>query len=93
MVTGRELCFGSYSVCGVMLSYTSDPVLARTATGFNITPRAVGEAVHAQLLDLLAAGSIRPVVGQEIDFADLPAALDAMEERKTVGRVVVHLGS
>jgi len=91
MITGRELCFGSFSVCGVMLSYTSDPRLARAATGFNITPRSVGEAVHTRLLDLLAAGSIRPVVGQEVDFADLPAALDAMEERKTMGRVVVHL--
>ena len=91
MVTGRELCFGSYAVCGVMLSYTSDPVMARKATGFNITPRSVGEAVHADLLGLLAAGAIRPVVGREVDFADLPAALDAMEDRETMGRVVVHL--
>jgi NADPH2:quinone reductase len=91
MVTGRELCFGSYSVCGVMLSYTSDPVLARRATGFNITPRVVGEAVHADLLRLLDEGTIRPVVGREVDFEDLPTALDAMEDRATVGRVVVHL--
>jgi len=91
MVTGRELCFGSFSVCGVMLSYTSDPVMARKATGFNITPRAVGETVHAELLRMLDAGTIRPVVGREVDFADLPVALDAMEDRETVGRVVVHL--
>lgn len=91
MVTGRELCFGSFSVCGVMLSYTDDPRLARRATGFNITPRSVGDAVHAELGRLLEAGAIRPVVGREVDFADLPAALDAMEDRATVGRVVVHL--
>jgi NADPH2:quinone reductase len=91
MVTGRELCFGSFSVCGVMLSYTSDPLAARRATGFNITPRSVGEAVHAELGRLLDAGAIHPVVGREVAFADLPAALDAMEDRETMGRVVVHL--
>jgi NADPH2:quinone reductase len=90
-VTGRQLCFGSYSVCGVMLSYTSDPVAARRASGFNITPRSVGEQVHAALVAMLADATFRPVVGDEVAFADLPAALDAMEDRATVGRVVVHL--
>lgn len=90
-VTGRQLCFGSFSVCGVMLAYTSDPLAARRFSGFNITPRAVGEQVHAELLALLDAGAIHPVVGREVDFADLPVALDAMEDRATVGRVVVHL--
>lgn len=90
MVTGRALCFGSFSVCGVMLSYTSDPRAARAATGFNITPRSVGEAVHAELLHLLDAGTIRPIVGREVDCTELPAALDAMEDRATIGRVVVH---
>ena len=92
-VTGRQLCFGSVSVCGVMLAYTSDPIAARAFSGFNITPRAVGEALHDELLRLLDEGAIRPVVGREVDFADLPAALDAMEDRATVGRVVVHLAS
>jgi NADPH2:quinone reductase len=91
MVTGRALCFGSFSVCGVMLSYTSDPIAARRASGFNITPRAVGDAVHRSLLELLDAGAIRPIVGREVAFAELPPALDAMEDRTTIGRVVVHL--
>jgi NADPH:quinone reductase len=90
-VTPRRLCFGQYSVNGVLLSYTSDPLAARRATGFNITPRDVGNAVHAHLLELLHASAIRPIVGREVDFADLPAALDAMEDRSTFGRVVVHV--
>jgi NADPH:quinone reductase len=92
-VTPRRLCFGQFSVHGVLLSYTSDPLAARRATGFNITPRVVGEAVHARLLELLAAGAIRPIVGREVDFLDLPAALDAMEDRSTIGRVVVHVSA
>jgi hypothetical protein len=31
------------------------------------------------------------VVGQEVPFLDLPAALEAMEQRQTVGRTVVRL--
>jgi len=42
-------------------------------------------------LSLFAAGELRPIVGQEVAFADLPAALDAMEQRRTVGRTVVRL--
>ena len=57
------------------------------------TPRAVGDAVHTRLLELLEAGRIRPIVGREVDFADLPAALDAMEDRATIGRVVVHVAA
>ena len=90
-VTPRALCFGQFSVGGVLLSYTSHPREARRATGFNVTPRAVGDAVHARLFDLLEVGAIHPVVGREVDFAALPAALDAMEDRTTVGRVVVHV--
>lgn len=90
-VTPRRLCFGNYSVNGVLLSYTSDPIAVRRATGFNVMPRAVGDAVHARLCELLNAGAIRPMIGRQVDFSDLPEALDAMEDRATVGRVVVRV--
>jgi NADPH:quinone reductase-like Zn-dependent oxidoreductase len=34
-------------------------------------------------------GRVRPVIGQEVAFVDLPAALQSMADRQTVGRVVV----
>ena len=40
---------------------------------------------------LFAAGKLRPVVGREVPFLDLPAALDAMEQRLTIGRTVIRL--
>ena len=89
-VTPRTLCFGNFSVGGVLLAYTSHPDAARRASGFNITPRAVGDEVHARLIDLLGAGRIHPVVGATVGYRDLPAALEAMEERRTVGRTVVR---
>ncbi|HET6811046.1 MAG TPA: NADPH:quinone oxidoreductase family protein [Acidimicrobiales bacterium] len=90
VVTPRTLCFGNFSVGGVLLAYTSHPHAARRATGFNITPRAVGEEVHAHLTDLLTSGRIRPVVGATVGWEELPGALQAMEERRTVGRTVVR---
>jgi hypothetical protein len=40
---------------------------------------------------LFAEGALRAIVGQEVPFVDLPAALDAMEQRRTIGRSVVRL--
>lgn len=88
-VTPRTLCFGNFSMGGVMLSYTSHPDAVRTATGFNITSRRVGEEVHRGLVELLDAGRIAPVIGGVVPFAELPAALDRMEARDTIGRVVI----
>jgi NADPH2:quinone reductase len=36
-----------------------------------------------------ADGKIRPIVGEEVPFEDLPQALEAMEARQTTGRIVL----
>jgi NADPH:quinone reductase len=90
-IVPRPLLFAQADVVGVLLSYTSHPEQARAATGFNITPRAVGDEVHTRLIELLDAGSIHPVIGDRVPFEELPKALDAMENRETVGRVIVDL--
>jgi NADPH2:quinone reductase len=91
VVTGRMLCFGNFSIVGVLLSYTNAAGRLR-GTGINATPRPIGDEVHDALLGLLHDGTIRPVVGRVVDFADLPTALDEMEDRRTIGRVVVRHG-
>lgn len=96
MVTGRMLCFGNFDVLGVILSYV-DPAWAPHVTDhapvpvprFNPPTTDVGERVQAHLLALLDAGAIRPVVGAVRPFAELPQALEDMEDRRTTGRVVV----
>ncbi len=90
-VTPRTLCFGNFSTGGVMLSYTSHPAAARAASGFNITSRRTGEELHTRLVGLLDEGAIAPVVGDIVAFAELPAALERMEQRDTIGRIVVDL--
>jgi NADPH2:quinone reductase len=92
MVNGRTLCFGNFSLVGVILSYM-DPALLPPGSGFNATPAEIGEQVHVHLVDLLRAGKIRPIVGEVVSFDRLPEALEKMEARSTMGRVVVQIGS
>jgi NADPH2:quinone reductase len=90
-IVPRPLMFGNVSVLGVLLAYSGDPAAVRAATGHNLVPRAVGERIHADLVDLLDRGGIRPVIGSRVPFEDLPAALDAMDQRATVGRTIVEI--
>lgn len=89
MVSGRTLCFGSFSIVGVILAYRETPM--PVGSGFNPVPRSVGEDVQAHLVDLLRAGRIRPLVGKTVAFEELPSALEEMEARTTVGRIVVQM--
>jgi NADPH2:quinone reductase len=91
MVNGRTLCFGNISLMGVILSYR-DPSLHPAGSGFNPTPPEIGRRIHEELLALFRAGRIRPVVGKTFPFEGLPSALDEMEDRTTIGRVVVLRG-
>ncbi len=88
-VTPRWLCFGSVSLMGVMLAYTSDPRGEHPAPGIHITPKSVGERVQRSLEALLAEGRIHPVVGDIMGFDQVPAALDLMDQRLTTGRIVI----
>ena len=46
-------------------------------------------AWQGEIERLWAAGAIRPLVGREYPFTELPAALDALAARTTTGRVVL----
>ncbi len=88
-IVPRPILFGNFDLCGVMLSYRSDPAAAKRASGFNLFSRADGERVHAHLVELLDAGSIRTVVGRTAPWTDLPAELTRLANRETVGRTVL----
>jgi NADPH:quinone reductase-like Zn-dependent oxidoreductase len=69
-----------------MLAYHGDgPKLG----GANLLPRALGEEVQRRLLALLDAGRIRPIVGRVASWRDLPAELERLESRATLGRTVL----
>jgi len=95
----RQLIFGNFSMVGVLMTYVDDKPLASAddvssvaypKVNFNMPGRALGEDIHRKLLDLLARGRIRPVVGLEVGFSELPSAIDRFDRREIAGRVVVH---
>jgi NADPH2:quinone reductase len=95
-ISGRMLCFGNFDVLGVILAYLDDDIrpspdwpLPGGPPRFNPPPASQGRQVHADLVGLLDAGKIRPLVGAVVPFEDLPRALDRMEARATTGRVVI----
>jgi NADPH2:quinone reductase len=96
MVSGRALCFGNFDLVGVILAYVDDAAAPYVTDfvpvpvpRFNPPTTAIGQQVQARLLELLVAGSIRPIVGRTVPFERLAQALDDMESRVTVGRIVV----
>jgi NADPH:quinone reductase len=96
MVTGRALCFGNFDIVGVILAYVDAAVLPYVTSAtpvavprFNPPTTEMGRRVQAHLLELLAAGAIRPIVGRTVAFDALAQALDDMESRTTTGRIVV----
>jgi NADPH2:quinone reductase len=86
----RKVAMGNFSVLGVMLGYTEMPLPLRKF-GINTFAPEVGQEVHQALLALVAAGSIRPVIGRRISMAEVAGALTDHEERRTSGRTVVDV--
>ncbi len=86
LLTPRPILFGNFSVCGVMLAYREG---ATKFGGMNLLPRTLGDEVQHDLLRLLDAGRIRPVVGRSASHRELPAELERLEARITTGRSVL----
>jgi len=96
MVSGRTLCFGNFDLLGVILAYVEPDLLSYVGDfvpvpvpRFNPPTTDIGRQVQERLVEMLAAGTIHPVVGATVPFEGLPMALEEMEARRTVGRTVV----
>lgn len=85
-LTPRTVLFGNFSLGGVMLAYRDGPTKLGAT---NLLPRALGEAIQAELLRLLGEGRIRPIVGRVASWRELPAELEHLEARSTIGRSVL----
>lgn len=84
----RKLSMANLSVLGVLLAYFDTPRDFRRF-GINAFPPATGRRVHEALLELVAQGAVRPVIGRRIGLDEVPAALEDHAARRTSGRTVV----
>jgi NADPH2:quinone reductase len=89
----RPTCIGNFSIVGVIGAYMSNvPPIIRRA-GFNPYGRDVADAVHAELLEGISKGQLRPVVGNRVQLEAAGEALEAHEARRSLGRTVVLIQS
>ncbi len=86
----RKLSMANMSALGVLLAYLDVPRDFRRF-GINPFPPETGLRVHAALLDLVADGRIRPVIGRRIALEDVAGALEDHAARRTTGRTVVEI--
>jgi NADPH:quinone reductase len=92
-IVPRRVMLGNLKLCGVMLAYAQPAMseMLKTAMGWNFASEALGNEIMREIVDLAIARKIKPVIGQTIAFADIPTAIEAMADRRTIGRTVVML--
>jgi len=92
-VVPRRVALGNLKLCGVLLAY-ADPAmsdLVKTAMGWNFASGELGAQIMERVVELVLAGAVRAVVGREIGFEAIPAEIEALADRQTVGRTIVRL--
>jgi NADPH2:quinone reductase len=95
LIVPRRVSAGNFKLCGVLLAYADATVapLMKKGMGWNFASDELGEKITREIVDLVLAKKVRPVVGRVIDFEEIPAAIEAMANRETVGRTIVKLYS
>jgi NADPH2:quinone reductase len=87
----RRIALGNFKLCGVLLAYQAPDALdfLKTGMGWNFAPQELGRSIMDNIIELVTAQKIKPVIGQVVGFDSMPAAMDAMANRQTVGRTIV----
>jgi NADPH:quinone reductase len=89
-IVPRRIALGNLKLCGVLLSYQEPDALdfLKTGMGWNFIPNEMGVRIMDEIVSLVTSKRVQPVIGRVVDFEELPAAIDAMARRETVGRTI-----
>jgi NADPH:quinone reductase len=92
-IVPRQVCLANIKLCGVLLAYVSDPMgaMLKQGMGWNFPPQRLGTQINQKIVELILARKVRPVIGKVLQFAEIPAACEAMAASKTIGRTVIVL--
>ena len=92
-IVPRRIALGNLKLCGVLLAYQPPEMveMVKTAMGWNFAAAELGAKIMRDIVDLVLAGEIKPVIGETITFEDIPVAIEAMANRRTTGRTIVML--
>ena len=80
--------YGNFDLVGICFAYVDSPRPARPF-GMNFVSTAQGIDIWNRILHFTRAGTIRPVIGRQIEFVEVPTGLEDLERRVTTGRTVV----
>jgi NADPH2:quinone reductase len=94
-IVPRRIALGNLKLCGVLLAYQPPETveMLKTAMGWNFASSELGAKIMREIVALVLAGKIKPVVGETIAFEAIPVAIEAMANRRTTGRTIVMLES
>jgi NADPH2:quinone reductase len=91
-IVPRRIALGNFKLCGVLLAYQPpDLEFLKTGMGWNFAPEELGQRIMSDIVELVLAEKVKPVIGQVVAFEDIPVAITAMANRETVGRTIVTL--
>jgi NADPH:quinone reductase len=90
----RRLMLGNFHLSGVLMAYGTEDTteMIKTAMGWNFVPSTLGASIMQEVVALVEQGRVHAVVGEVVEFDDLPPALERMERREAIGRTVVLVG-
>jgi NADPH2:quinone reductase len=92
-IVPRRVALGNFKLCGVLLAYAQPEMseFLKDAMGWNFASGALGTQINREIIDLVLAGAVKPLIGKVVEFEALPAAMEAMANRETIGRTIVRL--
>jgi NADPH2:quinone reductase len=92
-IVPRRIALGNLKLCGVLLAYQPPETaeMIKTAMGWNFATAELGVKIMRAIVELVLAEKIKPVVGETIGFEAIPEKIEAMANRRTMGRTVVIL--
>src|SRR5262249_47967031 len=93
LIVPRRVAIGNLKLCGVLLAYVQDEMAAmlKRGMGWNFASNRLGERITRKIVELVLDKKVKPVVGKVVEFEEIPAAIEAMANRETVGRTIAKL--
>ena len=93
LIVPRRVAIGNFKLCGVLLAYMPDDLakMLKRGMGWNFASDRLGERITREIVALVLAKKVKPIVGRVVEFDEIPTAIEAMANRETVGRTIAKL--
>ena len=89
----RKVMAANIQLSGVLMSYAAPETvtIVKQMMGFNFLPRALGQQINDNIIDLVRSKKVRTVIGRQSPFEEIPQAIAAMGHRDTTGRIIITI--